>query len=237
MIVAVIPTYNERSNIARLLGRRFRALPDIHVLFVDDNSPDGTGEEILNLRHTYPGITLLSRPKKQGLGSAYREGLTLALENVSWRAIVMMDADLSHEPEALPAMLRELARADVVIGSRYVRGGNVKNWSWLRQALSRFGNWYARMILRESIRDLTAGFYAIRREALDAITIPGIRSEGYAFQIELKLAFFRKNLNIKEVPITFFERTAGASKLGFSTIWEALVLPWKLRLAKSLLRS
>lgn len=232
MIVAVIPTYNERPNISRLLARLFRVLPDLHVLFVDDNSPDGTDEEILKLRQTYPALTLLSRPKKQGLGSAYREGLALALENRATEAIVMMDADLSHEPESIPNMLRELERADVVIGSRYVRGGNVENWSWTRALLSRFGNWYARTILQQSIRDLTAGFYAIRRSALDATQLSRVSSEGYAFQIELKLAFLRRGLNMKEVPITFVERTEGASKLGFSTIWEAMFLPWKLRLVR-----
>jgi dolichol-phosphate mannosyltransferase len=189
---------------------------------VDDSSPDGTGEVVVALGEEEPRIRLLRRPAKLGLASAYLEGFSRALEE-GYDVIVEMDADLSHRPEDLPSLLEGSARHDLTIGSRYVAGGGVTNWSRLRLGLSRAGNAYARAMLRLPVSDATSGYRAFRRRVVESLVNEGISSEGYAFQIELAYRAWRKGFSLGEVPITFREREHGKSKLSRSIIVEALL--------------
>ncbi|MGE5392516.1 MAG: protein O-mannosyl-transferase family [Candidatus Saccharibacteria bacterium] len=224
----VIPTYNERRNIRELMERLRKVLPKDPVLFVDDNSPDGTAQEIRELMKTDPNMRLMVRQGKQGLGSAYREGFKEAIADPGVDYVVEMDADLSHAPEALPGMLAALKDSDAVIGSRYVQGGRTENWNFWRRLISRAGNWYARILSGNFAHDLTAGLVAYRKEALKRIDLESIRSDGYAFQIELKALLYRSGCRIREVPITFSERRVGESKFSSGIFGEGMSLPWKL---------
>ncbi|WP_283136780.1 polyprenol monophosphomannose synthase [Rhizohabitans arisaemae] len=225
-VLVIIPTYNERENIGAIVGRVRAAVPDASVLIADDNSPDGTGKVADELAAAAPdAVHVLHRPGKQGLGAAYIAGFRWGLER-GYDVLVEMDADGSHQPEELPSLLNRLARgADLVIGSRWVRGGKVVNWPAKREFLSRGANLYTRLLLGLPVRDATAGFRAYRATTLQKIGIDEVMSQGYCFQIDLTLRTVRHGLRVREVPITFVDRTVGASKMSRSIMVEAL---WRI---------
>ncbi|MDC3959934.1 polyprenol monophosphomannose synthase [Polyangium jinanense] len=228
-ILVVTPTYNERDNLPRFVRSVLEVVPEAHVLVVDDASPDGTGAVADTLAAEDPRTTVLHRPGKLGLGTAYVDGFRRALE-LGYDVVVEMDADLSHDPKYLPAFLRAIEEgADVVLGSRNVPGGGVVGWGPGRHVLSKGGSLYARSILGVPIRDLTTGFKAFTRRALLAIDIETLRSNGYSFQIETTYRALRKNLRVTEVPIVFVDRRAGHSKMSRSIFAEAVVEVWRLR--------
>src|SRR5215470_1615889 len=220
-VAVIIPTYNERDNLEPIVGRVRAALPAAHVLVVDDNSPDGTGEIADKLAAADPHVHVLHRPGKSGLGTAYIAGFTWGLEN-GYGVLVEQDADGSHDPADLPKMLAALDGADLVIGSRYVPGGTVVNWPKSRELLSRGANIYVRIMLGIGIHDATAGYRAYRAATLRAIGLDRVESQGYCFQIDLTLRTAQRGLVIREVPITFTERARGASKMSKAVFAEAL---------------
>jgi dolichol-phosphate mannosyltransferase len=228
-ICVILPTYNERANIGRIIGLLFTLRPDLQVLVVDDNSPDGTAEAVSTLQKSFPRLELLFRPGERGFGSAYLAGFRHALETGSPGAILMMDADLSHDPVYIPAMLKEIGACDVVIGSRYICGGGVAGWELWRRALSRAGNAYIRAITRMPFHDCTSGFILIRADLLRRLDLSGIGSSGYAFVMELKHALWRSGARIKEIPIVFRSRAGGESKLTGHIVGEGVTAPWKVR--------
>lgn len=235
-VVVVVPTYNERENLPVLAGLlEALAVPDLHLLVVDDNSPDGTGEVADKLAAERPGsVGVLHRTVKDGLGRAYVAGMTRALEEGA-DVVVQMDADLSHPASAIPAMLETLRSTDaaVVLGSRYTAGGQVAaQWPWHRKALSAWANFYVNAILRLRVKDATAGFKAWHAEALRAIDLPSIDSNGYSFQVEMNYRTVRRGMKILEVPIRFEERVKGASKMSFAVQVESALAPWKLRFGR-----
>ena len=226
----IIPTYNERDNIEALLALITRTDPVVHILIVDDNSPDRTYEIVEELMQSlYPGqLFLLKRTGKMGLGTAYIAGFKWALGR-DYDYIFEMDADFSHDPKYLTDFWAAIQTHDVVLGSRYIPGGGVKNWGVIRKFISRGGSLYARTILGMSLRDLTGGFKCFRREVLEAIDLDGIKSNGYSFQIEMTYRAKRKGFRIVETPIVFEDRTAGKSKMSRKIFWEAVLKVWKLR--------
>jgi glycosyltransferase involved in cell wall biosynthesis len=229
--LVIVPTYNERESIAAVVRRLFEACPDgVELLVVDDRSPDATAEVVKDLASGNDRIHLVERARKLGLGSAYIAGFRWAIDR-GYRAVVEMDADLSHDPADVPRLLAGLADADLVIGSRYVPGGGVGNWGRARRILSQAGNLYARAWLGFDVRDSTSGFRAYRLEALAEQDLAGVRSEGYAFQIEMVHRLYRAGKHITEVPITFVERRAGSSKMSRRIVLEAIVrvTEWGLR--------
>jgi dolichol-phosphate mannosyltransferase len=222
--LVVLPTYEEAHTIEQVLRGIREAIPDAGVLVVDDASPDGTAELAEGMGRKLGGIEVMRRPAKAGLGSAYRAGFRWGLDR-GFDALVEMDADLSHDPAALPALVAPLeGDADLVIGSRYVPGGSIPSWSLGRILLSRWGNRYAAAMLGLDVRDATAGFRAYRAEVLEAIGIGSVRAEGYGFQIEMAYRVARAGYRVVEVPITFVDRTLGNSKMSSRVIAEALVL-------------
>ena len=222
--LVIIPTYNEAENIERILCRIVESLPDAGVLVVDDGSPDGTGDIVKNVGADLPDVHLMVRHEKAGLGSAYRAGFTWGLEN-GYDALVEMDADFSHDPAALPALLAPLQEGfDVSIGSRYVAGGSVPNWARHRHLLSRGGNRYASAVLGLGVADSTAGFRAYSAEIMRKLDLTLIRAEGYGFQIEMTYRSRQHGAAIVEVPITFVDRAAGNSKMSSKIVFEALAL-------------
>jgi dolichol-phosphate mannosyltransferase len=221
-VAVIVPTYNERPNLEQIASRLRAAVPDADLLIVDDNSPDGTGEAADKLAAGDARIHVLHRPAKAGLGSAYIAGFRWALER-DYGVLVEIDADGSHQPQELPALLAALeAGADLVIGSRYVPGGTVLNWPKSREVLSRGGNTYARVMLGIKVRDATGGYRAFRATALRQVGLDEVESQGYCFQIDLALRVIRAGLTVVEVPITFVERTQGASKMSRAVVAEAL---------------
>ncbi len=226
----IIPTYNESENIRPLVEAIHRYQPEAHILFVDDNSPDGTADLIREIQQNDPLIHLLSRPGKMGLGSAYLAGFKYGLSR-GYEFIFEMDADFSHDPKEIPAFLRNIEHNDLVLGSRYIKGVNVVNWPLRRLLLSYFANVYSRLATGLPIQDATGGFKCFRREVLENIDFDAIKSNGYAFQIELTFRAWKKGFRIKEIPIIFIDRVAGVSKLSKSIMWEAIFLVWKLRFA------
>ncbi len=231
----IIPTYNERDNIEKLLELITQTDPAAHVLVVDDNSPDRTYEIVESLMEsTYPGkLFLLKRAGKLGLGTAYIAGFKWALAR-DYDYIFEMDADFSHDPKYLPDFLAAIKTHDLVLGSRYVAGGGVKNWGLLRKFISRGGSLYARTILGLSLRDLTGGFKCFRREVLEAIDLDSIKSNGYSFQIEMTYRASCQGFHVFETPIVFEDRTAGKSKMSRKIFLEAVLMVWKLRLDSSI---
>ncbi len=226
--IVVIPTYNEALGVRTVLDEVLRSVPDADILVVDDNSPDGTGP-LVEAHPAYRAqVFLLTRSEKDGLGAAYRAGFAWAVAR-DYDVIVQMDADLSHPPANLPELVAALGRADVSIGSRYVRGGRVSNWSWQRRGISRAGNAYVRVVLGLHVRDATAGFRAFRRESLLRLGALNSQSNGYAFQIENTWRASRMGLTTTEVPITFTDRTVGESKMSIAIVLEAVlrVLAWR----------
>ena len=225
----VVPTYNERENLPVLVARlRDLEIPGLHVLVVDDNSPDGTGDVADGLAGDDLGV--LHRTEKDGLGRAYIAGMTRALDEGA-DIVIQMDADLSHPTERIPAMLDKLLTTDagVVLGSRYVEGGQTASeWPWHRKALSAWANFYVNAILHLKVKDATAGFKAWRAATLRAIDLPTIRSNGYSFQVEMNYRTVKKGLRILEVPIVFEERVEGASKMTLGVQLESAITPWTL---------
>ncbi|MCR4322483.1 MAG: polyprenol monophosphomannose synthase [Candidatus Azambacteria bacterium] len=224
----IIPTYNERENIVPLVQEIFRAVPGIFVLVVDDNSPDGTADAVRDMQGAFPNVQVLVREKKEGLGRAYIHAFHVALADESVRNIITMDADFSHQPRYLPEFLKASERYDVVIGSRYVRGGGVEGWELWRRVLSKCANMYCRMITRMPITDCTGGFNLIRASLLRKIDFSGMDSSGYAFLQELKYMLYRAGATFTEVPIIFKNRTMGESKITSHIVWEGVIAPWKM---------
>lgn len=225
-VLVVIPTYNERENLGPILDRLHKALPDVHVLVVDDGSPDGTGELADERAAANGNIHVMHRTEKAGLGAAYIAGFRWGLAR-EYNTIVEMDADGSHAPEDLPRLLDAVGDADLAIGSRYVPGGSVVNWPVKRQVLSRGANVYSQIALGMRTRDITAGFRAYRRPVLEKLALDEVNSHGYCFQIDLTIRTAEAGFEIVEVPITFTEREIGESKMDGSIIREAF-----LRVAK-----
>lgn len=220
--LVIIPTYNEVDSLDSIVGRVRQSLPGADVLIVDDNSPDGTAELADRLAAVDPGLRVLHRPSKRGLGAAYLAGFADALAN-GYEVIVELDADGSHDPAELPPMLQLVtAGADLVIGSRWVDGGAVRNWPWVRRAVSRAGNWYARRALRSEVADLTAGYRVFRADALRSVDLSNVSSQGYCFQVEMAWRLERAGAVIIEHPITFVERASGRSKMHLGIVVEAL---------------
>ena len=232
--VILTPTYNERDNIRHLVQRVFSLHPDVHVLVIDDNSPDGTADAVRELTRSYPHLLLLSRQCKSGLGEAYKAGIAQVLRNKNVVSIITMDADGSHDPGDLAA-LREQGRIhDVVVGSRYTSGGRIEKWERWRHMLSRSGNTYARAITGLPFSDVTAGFIHLRASKLRELDLSTLHSSGYAFLIELKWALVKRLCaSATEVPITFKSRREGESKISNHVIMEGIVTPWRVRYGAS----
>ncbi|MCL4371198.1 MAG: polyprenol monophosphomannose synthase [Chloroflexi bacterium] len=228
-MMIVVPTYNEGENLPRLIEQLEGLGLGLDVLVVDDNSPDGTGRLAAELAVARPWIHVMHRPGKLGLGTAYVVGFRYALDK-GYDVIGEMDADLSHNPAFLPAMLGALGNADLVLGSRYVPGGGVRNWGVMRKVISWGGSSYARMVLGVGVRDLTGGFKLFRREVLKELSLDTVRSNGYSFQIELTYRAIRRGYRVVEVPIIFEDRRVGKSKLSRQVVLEAMLMVPRLRL-------
>ena len=229
-VVIVVPTYNEIENVERLVNAIYEYLPGINILFVDDNSPDGTASVIKELQKTKDFVHILERPNKEGLGRAYIAGFKVALK-MGFQYIFEMDADFSHDPKEIPNFLEAIEDNDLVLGSRYVKGVNVVNWPLRRLLLSYYANAYCRIVTGLPIQDATGGFKCFRRTVLETLDLDNVASNGYGFQIELTFKAWRKNFRIKEIPIIFIDREFGESKLSKNIMWEAIFLVWKLRLS------
>ena len=227
-VLIIMPTFNEKENLELIISAVHGVLPDVHLLVIDDGSPDGTGEIADEIAAKDERIHVLHREGKLGLGTAYITGFKWALER-DYEAIWEMDADFSHNPKYLPVMLEALENADMVVGSRYVKGGGTENWGISRKLISRGGGIYARTVLGMGVRDLTAGFVLYRRSTLQAIDIDAVGATGYGFQIELKYRVHLSGGNIREIPIVFPDRVRGESKMSGGIMLEALLLVWKLR--------
>jgi dolichol-phosphate mannosyltransferase len=225
----VLPTYNEADNLEPLVAAALANLPaDARVLVVDDNSPDGTGKIADRLAAADERVEVLHRPRKEGLGPAYLAGFRKALD-AGAAFVLEMDSDFSHDPADLPRLLAAAADADLAIGSRYVGGGEVENWTPLRKAISRGGSIYARTVLGLRVQDLTGGFKCFRRQVLEAIPLETVSSRGYAFQVEMTYLAVKAGFKVVEVPICFRERRAGASKMSGRIVAEAA---WKVPLLR-----
>ena len=238
--LVIIPTYNELANAPILIERIFRHIPNAHILIIDDGSPDRTGEKIKEIQKRYPGLFLLERARKSGLGSAYRTGFAWGLER-GYEELIEMDADLSHRVRDLKKMIeaKELqSNTDLVIGSRWLPGGKTENWSKSRKLLSRTANLYVRTMLGMGIKDSTAGFRIYSSSILKKLNLEAIKSEGYSFQIEMTRAIHKLGGKIIEVPITFRERESGVSKMSKNIVGEAifLVTIWGISRLKQILK-
>ncbi len=229
----IVPTYNERENIVTLLDRLLALPYGLEVLVVDDNSPDGTGDLVEEKKANEPRIHLLRRPGKLGLGSAYVAGFRYALAHGA-QFVFEMDADFSHDPASIGDFLSNIENADVVLGSRYLHGVTVVHWPLKRLILSYSANVYTRLITGLPVRDATGGFKCFRRRALEAVDLDHVRSDGYAFQIEMSYKIWRKGFRIVEIPITFVDRRAGVSKMNQKIVWEAAWMVWRLRIMDAL---
>lgn len=221
-VVTIIPTYNEIESLPLTLGRLRAAVPSSDVLIVDDNSPDGTGDLADRAAAADDQVHVLHRTGKEGLGAAYIAGFRWAMER-KYDLLVEMDADGSHRPEQLQSLLDVVDEADLVIGSRWVRGGSVENWPLRRTLLSRAGSFYSRIMLGLPVRDITAGFRVFRRTTLEALDLSAVESVGYGFQVDMTFRVARLGLRIVEVPITFVERELGASKMSGNIVVEAIL--------------
>lgn len=226
--LVIIPTYNERDNIEPFIQALLKEQASIHILVVDDGSPDGTGAIVKTLCASNKQIHLLENSGKGGLGKAYLQGFQWAIDN-GFDACIQMDADFSHRPVDLNKLVEALLDNPFVIGSRYVEGGATSNWSWYRKAISLFGSFYSRMILGYPVHDWTGGFNAWNIDVLKKIGLPDVRSEGYSFQIEMKYRGLKNGFKVLEVPITFDERREGASKMSMKIVIEAFYRVWQIR--------
>lgn len=227
--IILLPTYNERENIGVIIPEILALIPDIAILVVDDNSPDGTAHSVRALMDRYPQVSLLQRQNKTGLGDAYIEAMQRVIQNPEIRFIITMDADGSHEPRYVQNFLAHANDYDLIIGSRYVRGGGIAQWEIWRKFLSRFGNTYARFLAGLPIYDCTSGFMCIRRTTLENVPFDVISSLGYSFLIELKFHLIHTlRARVKEVPIVFQSRRGGESKISNQIISEGVKAPWRL---------
>ncbi len=228
-VLVVIPTYNEAENLEPVVDRLRASVPEADALVVDDGSPDGTGEIADRLVAADPAVHVLHRTQKAGLGAAYIAGFRWALAE-GYDVVVEMDSDGSHAPEELPRLLTALREADLVIGSRWVPGGQIRNWPLFRQVISIGGSTYARVLLRFPVRDSTSGYRAFRRHVLEELKLDEVASQGYCFQIDLAWKTWRSGFRVREVPITFTEREVGRSKMSRAIVIEALwrVAGWGL---------
>ena len=218
--LVIVPTYNEAENINRLLFEVIRDVPNVEVLVVDDNSPDGTRDIVTRFMQHEPRVHILNRAKKDGLAAAYIAGFQWGLDR-NYDIIIEMDADFSHRPSDVNRLLESLKTNDVAVGCRYTEGGGISGWGFLRQFISRGGNYYARFILGLPVQDLTGGFNAWKRAVLEKIDIHTIRSQGYSFQVELKFRALKNKFTLQEVPIHFQNREHGYSKMSGRIVWEA----------------
>lgn len=224
----IIPTYNEKSNIQTLVAEIFSLYPGAHILVVDDNSPDGTADIVRKIQTKYPNLSLKVRSKKMGLASAYLESIReLFQKHSDLENIITMDADFSHDPKVIKTMLEDIKTFDLVIGSRYIKGGGVRNWELWRQILSRGGNFYSRFITLSGISDLTGGFNCYSSRLLKRYDLEAIKATGYGFQMEMKIVAKRLGARIKEIPIIFPGRIEGESKISNNIIYEGVLLPWR----------
>jgi len=226
--IVVVPTYNERENIGKLIDAVLPMVPGLNILVVDDNSPDGTAEIVREKMAVDARVHLIVREGKMGLGTAYCEGFAWCLEQ-GFEAIFEMDADFSHDPADLPRLLEALEGHDLVIGSRYSNGVNVVNWPLSRLVLSYGANMYTRVITGMPIMDATGGFKCFRAETLKKVDLKAVKSNGYGFQIEMNHRLWKLGAKIREIPIIFIDRRSGVSKMNKSIIYEAIFLVWKLR--------
>lgn len=217
--LALVPTYNEAENILALIKRLQSSVADIDVLVIDDGSPDGTADLVDSLND--PRVQVMRRARKEGLGPAYLAGFQSGIA-AGYDYLIEIDADGSHQPEELPRLLETISEADLVIGSRWIRGGRITNWSILRRVISRAGNFYVRFMLELGVQDATAGFRVYRRETLEKINLNSVRSNGYCFQIDLTRRVIDAGMRVREVPITFVEREHGRSKMSKAIVVEAL---------------
>ena len=229
--VVCLPTYNEAENVGPITSAILAAATGLDVLVIDDGSPDGTGRLADEIARRERRVKVLHRARKEGLGKAYLAGFAWALER-GYGLVLEMDADFSHNPRYLPALLGKAAEADLVLGSRYVPGGGTVNWGLGRRLLSRGGSLYARTILGVKVRDLTGGFKCFRREVLEAIDLPSVECSGYAFQIELTFRALRSGFQVAEVPIVFEDRRVGQSKMSRRIVLEALRKVWVIRFSR-----
>ena len=227
--LVIIPTYNELENMPRLLPEVLSKNDDINILIVDDNSPDGTAAFVENEMKNNDRIHLIKRASKQGLGTAYIAGFKFAIKN-GYDFIFEMDADFSHDPKEIPRFLDEIKNSDLVLGSRYINGVNVINWPMRRLLLSSFANLYTRIITGMPVHDATGGFKCFKRKVLEAIDLDRVRSNGYAFQIEMNFKAWKKGFKVKEIPIIFVDRVKGKSKMSRKIVREAVTMVWKLRI-------
>ncbi len=226
--VICLPTYNERDNLAAMVKAIHEVVAHVHILVIDDNSPDGTGKLADEIAAEDDRVHVLHRTAKEGLGRAYVAGFRWALEH-DYELIFQMDCDFSHQPKYLTAFIDAADRADLVLGSRYIKGGGTEGWAWHRRFLSRGGNTYARTILGLPYKDLTGGFKCWNRRVLDALPLTEIESNGYVFQIEMSWRAIRRGFSVAEVPIVFPDRVAGESKMSGGIVTEAMVNVWKIR--------
>lgn len=228
-VMILLPTYNERENIRRIVPLIFSILPEVKIMVVDDHSPDGTAEEVRTLMETYKGLLLFERPGKEGLGRAYTDAFKKVLtEFPDVEIICTMDADLSHDEQALPHMIERAKKNGLVVGSRYIRGGRLVGWEWHRKLLSACGNTYVRLVTKMPVHDCTSGFNCIRTDALRRINFSDLDPSGYAFLIYLKYKMWKQGTRITEYPITFKSRATGESKISMNIIEEGILLPWRL---------
>ncbi len=227
----IVPTYDERENIERLLAELLSLDVDLDILVVDDNSPDGTGRFVKEYSQGQRRVHVINRAGKMGLGSAYIEGFNWALTQTDAKYIFEMDADFSHDPHAVPSFLELIQNADLVIGSRYLDGITVMNWPLRRLVLSVGANVYTRIITGMPVKDATGGFKCFRRKVLEALPLDKIKSDGYSFQIEMNFHAWKRKFRIVEMPIVFVDRREGTSKMSRRIIYEAVFLVWKLRFA------
>ena len=228
-ILIIIPTYNELENLPKLLPEVLSKDENINVLIVDDNSPDGTAGFVERQIKVDNRIHLIKRPSKQGLGTAYIAGFKYALHN-NFQIVFEMDADFSHDPKEIPRFLDEIKNSDVVLGSRYINGVNVINWPLRRLLLSSFANLYTRIITGLPVHDATGGYKCFNRKVLEAIDLDRVKSNGYAFQIEMTFKAWKKGFKVKEIPIIFVDRVKGKSKMSKKIVREAVTMVWKLRI-------
>jgi dolichol-phosphate mannosyltransferase len=227
----IVPTYNEKENLPKLIEAIHGVVPEVDILVVDDNSPDGTGALADEIAAKDARVHVLHRSGKLGLGTAYIEGFRYGLQR-DYEIFQQMDCDFSHNPEDLPRFLEAIKDADLVLGSRYVKGGGTQNWPLYRKFISKGGSFYARNILGVKVRDLTGGFKCFRRKVLEEIELDRIRAEGYSFQIEMTWRSIQKGFRVKEIPIMFMDRAEGISKMNRKIFWEALGVCWKLRFSR-----
>jgi dolichol-phosphate mannosyltransferase len=227
--LVIIPTYNERENIEQIVPLVLEKDPSIHILFVDDNSPDGTGQIADRMAKENDHIFVLHRKNKSGLGTAYIAGFKFALGK-GFDYIFEMDCDFSHDPKYIPEFIKTIKEADLVLGSRYISGVNVINWPMSRLLLSYYANVYSRIVTGLPVKDATGGFKCYRREVLEAIDLDEVKSNGYSFQIEMSFRAWKKGFKIKEIPIVFEDRKLGQSKMSKKIVREAVWMVWRLRL-------